>query len=401
MSWKVQVLVIALLFENVFSKTLEFSKSEEELMSFEDNNGEIQVGDDKAAENFITAHTMHRFSSEFISTLYYNLSKGMNLGIASADPIYGVHFANADTVRTLPTSACRLDQKRWPQLVATFNVSTVEENSETIHGVQLRIKTGGSIRTSARTFIAATTIGGSSSKSFVSTVELVPVTLQPDQTWVVDVTRFYLQWHNFIKTQNNQHNGFPFFGIVLADPGRRKSMTKSKLAKRVRRLRSSISSMPHVAHGTEDTSVCSDVILVMYTETGEFMQQSSSSETLVTRRLISRRSDRLQESGRCRRVAMDVEFPQLGWGHWVVYPNRFNAYKCSGYCSGYMAGTYSNLTNHALVQSLMRLMTGNGDIPAPCCIPTKLSPMSVLYHEKGGVVIKYHEDMVIDECGCA
>ncbi|KAG8010294.1 Growth/differentiation factor 6-A [Nibea albiflora] len=39
--------------------------------------------------------------------------------------------------------------------------------------------------------------------------------------------------------------------------------------------------------------------------------------------------------------------------------------------------------------------------PPSCCVPTKLSPISILYIDSGNnVVYKQYEDMVVEQCGC-
>jgi hypothetical protein len=59
-----------------------------------------------------------------------------------------------------------------------------------------------------------------------------------------------------------------------------------------------------------------------------------------------------------------------------------------------------NATNHAIVQTLVNLLNPDS-APAPCCAPTKLNAISVLYYdEKKNVVLKKFQDMVVNSCGC-
>ncbi|XP_048369162.1 nodal homolog [Sphaerodactylus townsendi] len=100
----------------------------------------------------------------------------------------------------------------------------------------------------------------------------------------------------------------------------------------------------------------------------------------------------------CKRVDMMVDFEQTGWGSWIVYPKKFNAYRCEGDCPSPVDETFKP-TNHAYIQSLLKLYQPNR-VPCPACAPVKLSPLSMLYYEKGEVTLRHHEDMIIEECGC-
>ncbi|XP_066495654.1 nodal homolog [Tiliqua scincoides] len=100
----------------------------------------------------------------------------------------------------------------------------------------------------------------------------------------------------------------------------------------------------------------------------------------------------------CKRVDMIVDFEQTDWGDWIVYPKKFNAYRCAGECPSPVDETFKP-TNHAYIQSLLKLYQPNR-VPCPACAPVRLSPLSMLYYEKGEVMVRHHEDMIIEECGC-
>ncbi|KAK5600163.1 hypothetical protein CRENBAI_006679 [Crenichthys baileyi] len=104
------------------------------------------------------------------------------------------------------------------------------------------------------------------------------------------------------------------------------------------------------------------------------------------------------EKSLCHRVDLHVDFNQIGWGSWIVFPKRYNAYRCEGSCPGPL-GEGLNPTNHAYMQSLLKHYHPDRVVP-PCCAPTKMSPLSMLYYENGEMLLRHHEDMIVDECGC-
>ncbi|XP_018554858.1 nodal-related 2 [Lates calcarifer] len=109
-------------------------------------------------------------------------------------------------------------------------------------------------------------------------------------------------------------------------------------------------------------------------------------------------SKRGSEKSLCRRVDLHVDFNQIGWGSWIIFPKRYNAYRCEGSCPG-PVGEDLNPTNHAYMQSLLKHYHPD-KVASPCCAPTKMSPLSMLYYENGEMLLRHHEDMIVDECGC-
>ncbi|KAJ7994307.1 hypothetical protein DPEC_G00264520 [Dallia pectoralis] len=100
----------------------------------------------------------------------------------------------------------------------------------------------------------------------------------------------------------------------------------------------------------------------------------------------------------CRKVDMWVDFDQIGWDEWIVYPKRYNAFRCEGECPTPVDESFSP-TNHAYMQSLLRLHHPD-QVGCPYCVPTRLSPLSMLYYGEEDVLLRHHEDMVVEECGC-
>lgn len=55
------------------------------------------------------------------------------------------------------------------------------------------------------------------------------------------------------------------------------------------------------------------------------------------------------EQSLCRRVDLHVDFNRIGWGSWIIFPKRYNAFRCEGSCPGPL-GENLNPTNHAYMQ---------------------------------------------------
>ena len=101
----------------------------------------------------------------------------------------------------------------------------------------------------------------------------------------------------------------------------------------------------------------------------------------------------------CQKRTLYVSFRDLGWQDWIIAPDGYAAFYCHGECS-FPLNTHMNATNHAIVQTLVHLMTPF-NVPKPCCAPTKLSGISVLYFdESSNVILKKYRNMVVKSCGC-
>lgn len=102
---------------------------------------------------------------------------------------------------------------------------------------------------------------------------------------------------------------------------------------------------------------------------------------------------------RCSRKALHVNFKELGWDDWIIAPLDYEAYHCDGVCD-FPLRSHLEPTNHAIIQTLMNSMAPDSTPPS-CCVPSKLSPISILYIDAGNnVVYKQYEDMVVESCGC-
>ncbi|XP_076458605.1 bone morphogenetic protein 4-like [Babylonia areolata] len=125
------------------------------------------------------------------------------------------------------------------------------------------------------------------------------------------------------------------------------------------------------------------------------------------RRGLDRRKSRTRKNKRwyrapkhskCRLYNFSVDFNFIGWGQWIIHPKDFNSKFCYGACPSPVDSKYTP-TNHAMLQTLMR-QKKRRLAPPTCCVPTRLKPLSMLYFEYGEIVVRHHEDMIADECGC-
>ncbi|XP_045410344.1 growth/differentiation factor 3 [Lemur catta] len=100
----------------------------------------------------------------------------------------------------------------------------------------------------------------------------------------------------------------------------------------------------------------------------------------------------------CQRHQLYINFQDLGWHKWIIAPKGFMANYCHGDCP-FSLTTSLNCSSYAFMQALMHAV--DPKIPQAVCIPTRLSPISMLYRDNDdNVILRHHEDMVVDECGC-
>nr|XP_006218459.1 growth/differentiation factor 3 [Vicugna pacos] len=100
----------------------------------------------------------------------------------------------------------------------------------------------------------------------------------------------------------------------------------------------------------------------------------------------------------CHRHQLFINFRDLGWHKWIIAPKGFMANYCHGDCP-FSLTTALNSSNYAFMQALMHAV--DPEVPQAVCIPTKLSPISMLYQDNDdNVILRHYEDMVVDECGC-
>ncbi|XP_024141513.1 growth/differentiation factor 10b [Oryzias melastigma] len=102
----------------------------------------------------------------------------------------------------------------------------------------------------------------------------------------------------------------------------------------------------------------------------------------------------------CSRRYLRVDFADIGWSEWVLAPKSFDAYYCAGTC-GFPIPKVARPSNHATIQSIVRAVGIVPGIPEPCCVPDKVSPLSVLFLDPDrNMVLKVYPGMAVETCAC-
>ena len=112
-----------------------------------------------------------------------------------------------------------------------------------------------------------------------------------------------------------------------------------------------------------------------------------------TRRDSGLDCDENSPESRCCRYPLTVDFEDFGWD-WVIAPKRYKANYCSGECEYMYLQKYPH--THLVHKASPR---GNA---GPCCTPTKMSPINMLYfNRKEQIIYGKLPSMVVDRCGCS
>ena len=100
------------------------------------------------------------------------------------------------------------------------------------------------------------------------------------------------------------------------------------------------------------------------------------------------------EQKRCCRYKLTVDFDEFGWD-WILAPKRYEAYYCAGECPFVFLQRYTH--SHVL-----QLSNRTGSVGGPCCTPTKMSSIQLLYYgENKEIITGILPDMTVDRCGCS
>uniref|UniRef100_A0A4W5NWM6 Growth/differentiation factor 8 n=1 Tax=Hucho hucho TaxID=62062 RepID=A0A4W5NWM6_9TELE len=138
-------------------------------------------------------------------------------------------------------------------------------------------------------------------------------------------------------------------------------------------------------------------LAVTSAEAGEglqpFMEVTISEGPKRSRRDSGLDCDENSPESRCCRYPLTVDFEDFGWD-WIIAPKRYKANYCSGECEYMHLQKYPH--THLVNKANPRGTAG------PCCTPTKMSPINMLYfNRKEQIIYGKIPSMVVDRCGCS
>ncbi|XP_038609159.1 growth/differentiation factor 11 [Tachyglossus aculeatus] len=124
-----------------------------------------------------------------------------------------------------------------------------------------------------------------------------------------------------------------------------------------------------------------------------FMELRVLENSKRSRRNLGLDCDEHSAESRCCRYPLTVDFEAFGWD-WIIAPKRYKANYCSGQCEYMFLQKYPH--THLVQQASPRGSAG------PCCTPTKMSPINMLYfNDKQQIIYGKIPGMVVDRCGCS
>lgn len=99
----------------------------------------------------------------------------------------------------------------------------------------------------------------------------------------------------------------------------------------------------------------------------------------------------------CRKEDMNITAMDLTSSAKIVYPSHFNVYQCSGNCA-----VTEKTINHSILRALVLQKRGITNDGEPCCVPTKLKSIVLIFStDNGGFVMRTVGDMIVEKCGCS
>lgn len=240
--------------------------------------------------------------------------------------------------------------------------------------------------------------------------------VKPSRGWTqIDLTTAVSEWFQRSSNTNQKLT-------LLIDCAGCKKMLDIDLVTRNPNRRNHQKNGNHHSEGPSSTNIQSEITAI--TGPGETSEsgtgQLDSQQTrrsgrkkrhfqpfvvITTRTKLKRRNRRHAyncEDGikQCCKQSLYVDFTELGWDDWIIFPKGYTANYCMGECVQLHRTPDVMAYFHSHVLEEYRMKNPYASI-TPCCAPTKLSSISLIYFDPDGHIIKSDlPKMVVDECGC-
>uniref|UniRef100_UPI00358EDE04 inhibin beta B chain-like n=1 Tax=Myxine glutinosa TaxID=7769 RepID=UPI00358EDE04 len=126
----------------------------------------------------------------------------------------------------------------------------------------------------------------------------------------------------------------------------------------------------------------------------------------VSRRSLKKRGLECDgESNRCCRKILFIDFKSIEWDDWIIAPKGYFGNYCDGECPGHLTGVLGlgGTTSFygSVIQNYWQRKSNQFNDFTSCCVPTRLSAISMLYYDDDQNVVKTDvQNMVVEECGC-
>nr|AVK43097.1 transforming growth factor beta [Lutzomyia longipalpis] len=104
----------------------------------------------------------------------------------------------------------------------------------------------------------------------------------------------------------------------------------------------------------------------------------------------------------CCRERLYVDFKDIEWDDWIIYPRGYHAYFCRGSCASVATIAQGSHHNYVIRKFMMRNQQQSRTLKmTPCCTATEFSSLQLFYLDSNDTATqKVLPNMIVEGCGC-